>query len=158
MLTGWSCSSQLCLHVWHLLGFCFKMVVPWKRDDCGKLFLHSHFHSCKMFQQHILVCPRLMFILPAGSPWWQKWRRRHPNATKDPTYVWSLGWLQHYWIWGHHLTRTACDFCTEVCTTTTPLVSFPCFGLYINQTGILVRSIMRWNLEGECEWIALGMF
>lgn len=52
---------------------------------------------------HIWTCwlPNL-----AGGSWWWKWRRWHSDASQNPSNVWSLGWIQHNWIWWYHLTWT----------------------------------------------------
>lgn len=34
-LLGGNSASKLCILVWHFLGVCFKVVVPWERDDSG---------------------------------------------------------------------------------------------------------------------------
>jgi len=40
-VSGWNCSSQLCIPIWHLLGVCLKTVVPWECYDSGQCFKES---------------------------------------------------------------------------------------------------------------------
>ena len=97
----------------------------WFRESVMIVVSFFPFHSCKMMfnNTYFSVCSNTdvfwyCFYQHTGSPWRQKRRGRHPNATKDPTYVWSLGWLQYHRFWRYHLTWTSCNFCTQVCTTT----------------------------------------
>lgn len=41
MWLGGNSASKLCILIWHFLGVCFKVVVPWERDDSGMYSLHD---------------------------------------------------------------------------------------------------------------------